>query len=110
MSLDEDDKLLYQAILSNFCKPLLKLLSDNSEKIRELTLLTLKTLLENCDTVSQFLPYVLPVIAYRVNCHDLEGVLHLPEVQRPPPTSKPTKIVALVEPTEEVTIIFYFLN
>ena len=51
-SLDEDDKLLYQAILSNFCKPLLKLLSDSSEKIRETTLVTLKILLQNCDTVS----------------------------------------------------------
>jgi hypothetical protein len=31
------------------------------------------------------LPYVFAVLTERSNCHDLEGILHLPEVMRPPP-------------------------
>lgn len=43
--LDEDDKLLYQAILSTFCKPILKLFSDPSEKVREMILNVLSLLI-----------------------------------------------------------------
>jgi len=52
--------------------------------------------------MSQLLPYLLPTLADRVNCHDLEGILHLPEVQRPPPSHKPLVLVKLNEPVEEV--------
>jgi hypothetical protein len=76
----DDDKLLHQEVLSTFCKPLLRLMSDSSEKVRENVLNSIKILCENADSLSQFLPYLLPILAQRVNCQDLEGILHLPEV------------------------------
>jgi hypothetical protein len=35
--------------------------------------------------MTPFLPYIFSVITERVNCHDLEGILNVPEVMKPPP-------------------------
>lgn len=50
------------------------------------------------------LPYVFAVLTERSNCHDLEGILHLPEVMRPPPDQKPKMLIRLVEPAEELRL------
>lgn len=50
-----------------------------------------------------FLPYVFSIVCERVNCADLEGILNVPEVMRPPPGQKPKVLVKLIEDSEEVT-------
>lgn len=42
-------------------------------------------LLSRCTDMENVLPYIFAVLSQRTNCHDLEGILHLPEVMRPPP-------------------------
>jgi hypothetical protein len=42
-------------------------------------------LITKADDIKGFLPYIFSVVAERVNCHDLEGIQHLPEVMKPPP-------------------------
>ena len=52
--------------------------------------------------MSPFLPYILSILSERVNCHDLEGFLNLPEVMRPPPSQKPQMLIKIIEHSEEV--------
>ena len=59
-------------------------------------------LISRCDDITIYLPYICEVLTERVNCQDLEGILLLPEVMRPPPSQKPCVIVKLNEPVEEV--------
>ena len=42
------------------------------------------------------------MVSERVNCHDLEGILDMPEVMRPPPGQKPKQMFKLVESSEEL--------
>lgn len=56
-----------------------------------------------CDSIEVFLPYIISVLVERVNCHDLEGILQLPEVMRPPPGQKPKQLIKLIEESEEVS-------
>jgi hypothetical protein len=58
--------------------------------------------------MSQFLPYIFSVVTERVNCTDLEGILHLPEVMRPPPSQKPKRLIRLIEESEEVHLLFFY--
>ena len=67
-------------------------------------MLNLCHLLSITDSLSPLLPYIIPTLAHRLNCHDLEGVLHLPEVQRPPPSAKPMRLVKMLEPTQEIRL------
>ena len=57
--------------------------------------------------MTPFLPYIISILAERVNCHDLEGIANLPEVMRPPPSQKPQMLIKLIETSEEV--IFHVL-
>lgn len=58
--------------------------------------------------MAPFLPYILSILSERVNCHDLEGILNLPEVMRPPPSQKPQILIKLIEHSEEVKFTPYF--
>jgi len=59
-------------------------------------------LLSRCQDFSPHLSYIIEVLVERTNCHDLEGILDLPEVMRPAPSQKPHIHAKLMEPTEEV--------
>ena len=62
--------------------------------------------------MAPFLPYILSILSERVNCHDLEGILNLPEVMRPPPSQKPQVLIKLIEHSEEVlfNIDVHYIN
>jgi len=60
--------------------------------------------------MSPFLPYIISILSERVNCHDMEGILNLPEVMRPPPSQKPQMLIKLIEHSEEVNLSFYLSN
>lgn len=49
-------------------------------------LLKKKRLIKKCTEITPFLPVITQILADRVNCEDLEGILKLPEVMRPPPS------------------------
>eukprot|EP00746_Dinoflagellata_sp_MGD_P148996 gnl/MRDRNA2_/MRDRNA2_81112_c0_seq1.p1 gnl/MRDRNA2_/MRDRNA2_81112_c0~~gnl/MRDRNA2_/MRDRNA2_81112_c0_seq1.p1 ORF type:complete len:1338 (-),score=253.26 gnl/MRDRNA2_/MRDRNA2_81112_c0_seq1:78-4091(-) len=95
---------LVDAALDALLKPLLKRMKDKSEKCRELSIIILRTLLENTSEVGTSMPYVFPSLVGRLGCEDLDGVAHLPEVARPAPEQKPTQILKPVEDSEEVRL------
>merc|ERR1719262_666377 len=79
-------------------------MKDKSEKCREVSIIILRTLLENTSEVGTSMPYVFPLLVARLGCEDLEGTAHLPEVARPAPEQKPTQIIRPVEDSEEVRL------
>ena len=60
-------------------------------------------LISRCDDLTPFLPYIMSILIERLNSHDLDGILDLPEVMRPPPSQKPQVLHKLVETSEEVS-------
>jgi len=58
--------------------------------------------LEQSEDNEPILPYLVAVLVERSNCTDLEGIEHLPEVMRPPPSQMPTMLIKFVEESEEV--------
>ncbi|KAM3145249.1 hypothetical protein pb186bvf_002577 [Paramecium bursaria] len=97
-------EVLSQQILLKHSKELMKSLSDSSEKVRELCSLSLKQLIEQCEDSEPILPCLFAVLVDRSNCTDLEGIQHLPEVMRPPPSQLPTVLIKLIETSEEVRL------
>jgi len=67
-------------------------------------------MLGSCDDLSPLLPFLLSVMVDRANCQDLEGILNLPEVMRPPPSQKPRRLVKFNEESEEVALNISFNN
>lgn len=87
-------------------KDLLKCLSDSSEWNREHALHILLELVPRCTAVAPFLPYIFALLIDRTNCSDLEGVAALPEKMRPAPGQKPKVLMKLVEPCEEIRLLY----
>ncbi|EAS03936.2 kinase domain protein (macronuclear) [Tetrahymena thermophila SB210] len=94
--------MVSQQIMVKFNKQLLQCFSDRAEKIREYSIKIISELLSKCDDMQPFLPYVISIVCERVNCQDLEGILNVPEVMRPPPGQKPKMLIKLVEESEEL--------
>lgn len=78
-------KKVYQELLPNIQKLLLKRLSDKVEKSRELSALIIKEFVTQVDDITLSLPYLIPVIVDRLNADDLEGVDSLPDFMKPRP-------------------------
>ena len=78
-------KKVYQELLPNIQKLLLKRLSDKVEKSRELSALIIKEFVTQVDDITLSLPYLIPVIVDRLNADDLEGVDCLPDFMKPRP-------------------------
>ena len=76
-------KKVYQEILPQIQKLLLKRLSDKVEKNRELAALIIKEFFTRVDDLTLSIPYLIPVIIDRLNADDLEGVDSLPEQMKP---------------------------
>jgi len=96
---------IIDAVSDALLKPLLKRMKDKSEKVRELAVKILRTLVENTSDLAAMLPYIFPTLVARLGCEDLDGVAHLPEVMRPDPEQKPTEIARPVEDSEEVRLL-----
>jgi len=71
---------VYQELLPMIQKPLFKRLSDKVEKCRELAALLVKEFLLRSDDVTMSIPYLVPVLAERLNAEDLEGTDNVPDV------------------------------
>jgi len=95
---------IVDAVLDALLKPLLKRLKDKSEKCRELSVIILRSLIENTSDLAATLAYVFPVLVARLGSEDLDGVAHLPEVMRPAPEQRPTEVARPVEESEEVRL------
>ncbi|CAE8619401.1 unnamed protein product [Polarella glacialis] len=95
---------IIDAVCDALLKPLLKRMKDKSEKVRELAVKILRSLVENTSDLSGMLPYVFPTLVARLGSEDLDGIAHLPEVMRPDPEQKPTEISRPVEESEEVRL------
>jgi len=59
-------------------------------------------LIKNASDPSLSLQFLFPVLIEVLNARDIEGTSLLPEVMKPNPIQKPTKIIALNEKSEEV--------
>ena len=77
---------LVQRVLVEFGQTLLGCFSGQKEKVRELSISLYEELFSRCHSVVPFLHPLFSTLALRLNCHDLEGVLGLPEVMRPKPS------------------------
>ena len=53
-------------------------------------------LIQRCNNITPFLPYIFAVLIDRTNCNDLEGIANLPEKMRPAPGQKPKVISKLI--------------
>eukprot|EP00930_Biecheleria_cincta_P035012 TRINITY_DN24122_c0_g1_i1.p1 TRINITY_DN24122_c0_g1~~TRINITY_DN24122_c0_g1_i1.p1 ORF type:complete len:1374 (-),score=210.11 TRINITY_DN24122_c0_g1_i1:86-4207(-) len=95
---------IIDAVCDALLKPLLKQMKDKSEKIREMAVTILRSLIENTSDLSGTLAYIFPILVSRLGCEDLDGVAHLPEIMRPEPEQKPTVIARPVEESEEVRL------
>jgi hypothetical protein len=91
-----------QNILNNFHKAIFKCFSDNVEVVRETSVKIMQELISRCEDITQYLPYLCEILVDRINCQDLEGILHLPEVMRPPPSQSPHVHTMLKETVEEI--------
>eukprot|EP00933_Yihiella_yeosuensis_P079741 TRINITY_DN93152_c0_g1_i1.p1 TRINITY_DN93152_c0_g1~~TRINITY_DN93152_c0_g1_i1.p1 ORF type:complete len:1369 (+),score=308.95 TRINITY_DN93152_c0_g1_i1:82-4188(+) len=92
------------AVCDALLKPLLKRTKDKSEKIRELAVNILRSLVENASHLGGLLAYIFPTLVARLGSEDLDGVAHLPEIMRPDPEQKPVEIARPVEESEEVRL------
>lgn len=63
-----------------------------------------------CDDITIAFPYLFPILIERLNAVDIEGVEHLPDALKPPPSQKPQVIIDPVEHSEEVSTFNYFLK
>ena len=80
------NETLIQRLLSEFGSTLLECFSAQKEKVRELAIELYEELMSRCEALGPFLPPVLAKLAERLNCHDLEGILDMPEIMRPKPS------------------------
>jgi hypothetical protein len=86
-------------------KPLLKRLSDPSERAREIAARVVIVLIDGASDreISRCISYVVPVLVSRLACQDIDGISHLPEVMRPKPEQRPSLHIA-IESSEEVRL------
>lgn len=90
-------------ILLEFSKMLLNCFSDQSEKIRENSIKIYSELISRCgDDITPHVKYIIDVLIFRLNCHDLEGVEGVDPKMLPTPSQKPHKMVKIVEESEQV--------
>lgn len=93
------------AALDLLLKPVLKRVSDPSERSREIAVRIVTALVEGASD-REFVPclaYVVPVLVARMACEDIDGIANLPEVMRPKPEQKPCLHYA-IENSEEVRL------
>jgi hypothetical protein len=86
-------------------KPLLKRLSDSSERAREIAARVVIVLIDGASDreIASSISYVVPVLVSRLACQDIDGISHLPEVMRPKPEQRPSLHHA-IESSEEVRL------
>jgi hypothetical protein len=96
---------VFDAAIDVLLKPLLKRFADASERNREIACKIVMVLMEGVtdSEISQSLPYLVPVLVSRLQCEDIDGVSHLPEVARPKPEQRPSLHYA-IETSEEVRL------
>ena len=101
------DSSTIDSIADIFLKPLLRRISDTSDKLRETAAQTLTHLLTHCSD-SQLLAslsYVFPALVTRLGSQDIDGTAHLPAVARPAPEQRPQEMSDPVEKCEEVRMV-----
>ncbi len=54
----------------------------------------------------KFFPFIFTTLVDKLECRDLEGILHIPEIMRPIVSQKPHKITNLTEISEEVRLLY----
>ena len=91
-----------EEILLEFSKILLNCFSDQSEKIREVSIQIYTELVARCQNPTDYLKYIFDILVRRLNCHDLEGIEGMDPKLIPTPSQKPHKMARLVEESEQV--------
>lgn len=87
-------------IMIEFSKSLLEAFSDSSDKVREISIRVMKTLISRVENIQPHLKYIYSILISRTNCHDLEGIEGLPEQMVPNPSQKPQLMKDVIETSE----------
>src|SRR5690348_13866609 len=60
----------------------------------------------HCSNIVIFFPFIFDTLVSKLECKDLEGTLHLPEIMRPVHSQKPHKIIKINETSEEIRLLY----
>lgn len=98
---------IIQELLEELLKPLIKLVCDEKEQCRDLsinilTLYEIFSFLNECIDPAGSLSYLFPIIVDRLGAYDLEGIQNLPEQLKPVPSQKPQILKNPPEKSEEI--------